>query len=169
MPARPLSPQDLQKIHDLAKQWGKIVVRRAFGDDGPGLDVDLSAMEQVAGAAARGLTAAPWRRPPASKPTASATPSPVPPAAGRARLATTPAPSTSAAGSSCTTSPWPTARPAAGIFSPQRLPLGLDTHGYSPVVLLRLVTAAGQLKSFDLAAQMARLLAEVPISGRHLG
>src|SRR5262249_57733498 len=112
---------------------------------------------------------APWRRPPASKPTASATPSPVPPAAGRARLATKTAPSTSAAGSSCTTSPWPTARPAAGIFSPQRLPLGLDTHGYSPVVLLRLVTAAGQLKSFDLAAQMARLPAEVPISGRPLG
>src|SRR4051794_34282900 len=34
-----------------AKQWGKIVVRRAFGEHGPGLDVDLDAMEQVAAAA----------------------------------------------------------------------------------------------------------------------
>jgi hypothetical protein len=51
-----LSPQELQKIRDLAAQWGKIVARRAFGDTGPGLDVDLLALEQVAAAAARGLT-----------------------------------------------------------------------------------------------------------------
>jgi hypothetical protein len=57
MPSRKLSPQDLQKIHDLAHQWGKIVVRHAFGDEGPGLDVDLDTMEAVAVAAARGLTA----------------------------------------------------------------------------------------------------------------
>ena len=57
MPAREFSPQDLQKIHDLAHQWGKIVVRHAFGDEGPGLDVDLAALEEVAVAAARGLTA----------------------------------------------------------------------------------------------------------------
>ena len=56
MAAREFSPQDLQKIHDLAHQWGKIVVRHAFGDDGPGLDVDLAAMEQLATAAAQGLT-----------------------------------------------------------------------------------------------------------------
>ena len=57
MAAREFSPQDLQKIHDLAHQWGKIVVRHAFGDEGPGLEVDLAAMEEVAVAAARGLTA----------------------------------------------------------------------------------------------------------------
>jgi hypothetical protein len=51
-----LNHKDLADIHALAKQWGKIVVRRAFGDQGPGLDVDLDTMEQVAAAAA-GLTA----------------------------------------------------------------------------------------------------------------
>lgn len=51
-----LTPQELQTIHDCAAQWGKIVARRAFGDDGPGLDVDLTTLEQVAVAAARGLT-----------------------------------------------------------------------------------------------------------------
>jgi hypothetical protein len=52
-----LSDQDLAAVHALAKQWGKTVVRRAFGDQGPGLDVDLDAMEQVAAAAAAGLAA----------------------------------------------------------------------------------------------------------------
>src|SRR5262245_9628329 len=53
-----LNDKDLAEIHSLAKQWGKIVVRRAFGEQGPGLDVDLDGMEQVAAAAAAGLTAA---------------------------------------------------------------------------------------------------------------
>src|SRR5436853_6345338 len=52
-----LNDNDLAEIHALAKQWGKIVVRRAFGEEGPGLDVDLDAMEQVAAAAAAGVTA----------------------------------------------------------------------------------------------------------------
>ena len=56
MPRRKLSPQDLQKIQDMAARWGKIIVRQAFGDDGPGLDIDLNAMEDVAAAAAAGLT-----------------------------------------------------------------------------------------------------------------
>ena len=57
MPRRQLSPQDLQKIHALAAQWGKIVARHAFGDQGPGTDVDFQAMEDVAAAAAAGVSA----------------------------------------------------------------------------------------------------------------
>ena len=56
MAASPLTPQALQQIRDFAARWGKIIARRAFGDQGPGLDVDLCALEQVAEAAARGLT-----------------------------------------------------------------------------------------------------------------
>ncbi len=56
MPARKLSPDELQAITRLAKQWGKIVVKHAFGEQGPGLDVDFAQMEEVACAAARGLT-----------------------------------------------------------------------------------------------------------------
>ncbi len=43
-------------MRDLAAGWGKIVARRAFGEQGPGLDVDFDTMEQVARAAALGLT-----------------------------------------------------------------------------------------------------------------
>src|SRR5207249_5308876 len=57
MGSRKLTPEDLAQITKLAKSWGKIVVRQAFGDDGTGLDVDLSQMEDVAVAAAAGLTA----------------------------------------------------------------------------------------------------------------
>lgn len=56
MPRRKFSPQDLQEIRELAARWGKIVARRAFGDDGPDTDVDLDAMEQVTAAASAGLT-----------------------------------------------------------------------------------------------------------------
>src|SRR5258705_12671611 len=56
MSRRELPPELLQEIRDLAAGWGKIVARRAFGDGGPGLDTDFEAMEQLAGAAAAGLT-----------------------------------------------------------------------------------------------------------------
>lgn len=56
MPRRQLTPQQLQELRDFAAQWGKIIARRAFGDSGPGLDIDLDALEQVAQAAAAGLT-----------------------------------------------------------------------------------------------------------------
>ena len=55
MARRELPPDLLQEIRDLAAGWGKIVARRAFGDDGPGRDTDFAAMEQLARAAAAGL------------------------------------------------------------------------------------------------------------------
>src|SRR6266496_4537201 len=51
-----LTSEDLQNVHDLAAPWGKIVARRSFGEEGPGLDVGFAALEEVAAAAARGLT-----------------------------------------------------------------------------------------------------------------
>lgn len=56
MPQRTLTPEMIQQIRELAAGWGKIVARRAFGDNGPGLDVDFATMEQIALAAALGLT-----------------------------------------------------------------------------------------------------------------
>ena len=50
------TPEELQQLHELARAWAKIVSRRAFGDDGPGLDVDFRTFEQIATAAAHGLT-----------------------------------------------------------------------------------------------------------------
>ncbi|MFO0841605.1 MAG: hypothetical protein U0797_04280 [Gemmataceae bacterium] len=43
--------EELDRLRALAAQWGQVVSRRAFGDDGPGLDVDFRTSEQVATAA----------------------------------------------------------------------------------------------------------------------
>jgi hypothetical protein len=51
-----LSSQKLQEIRELAAGWGKIVARRALGESAPGEPFDLSSMEQIAAAAAAGLT-----------------------------------------------------------------------------------------------------------------
>ena len=52
------TPKGLRKTLALAAPWGKIGARRAFGDSGPGLDVDLLTPKQVADATSR---AAPGR------------------------------------------------------------------------------------------------------------
>ncbi|MBY0460924.1 MAG: hypothetical protein K2V38_26695, partial [Gemmataceae bacterium] len=48
--------EERDPLREPAAAWGKIVSKRAFGDDGPGLDVDFRTMEQIATAAAQGLT-----------------------------------------------------------------------------------------------------------------
>ncbi|MBN9123092.1 MAG: hypothetical protein J0I06_28790 [Planctomycetes bacterium] len=50
-----LSPEQLAALEELAQQWGKIVAHRAYGEDGPGLDVDFDPMEQISAAVSRGL------------------------------------------------------------------------------------------------------------------
>ena len=52
----PFTPQELQNLRDFAALWGKIVARRAFGDQGPPRDIDFTTLEQIARAAAQGLT-----------------------------------------------------------------------------------------------------------------
>jgi hypothetical protein len=56
MAQRTPSAEKLQEIQQLAAGWGKIIARRVFGEAGPGTDLDFMALEQIAAAAARGLT-----------------------------------------------------------------------------------------------------------------
>lgn len=56
MSAPRFTPEELDRLRALAAEWGKIVSKRAFGDAGPGLDVDFRTMEQIAAVAAQGLT-----------------------------------------------------------------------------------------------------------------
>lgn len=55
MPTRKPTPEQLDAIKQLAREWGRIVGRRAYGESGPGLDVDFDEMEQIAAAATAGL------------------------------------------------------------------------------------------------------------------
>src|SRR4051794_35257930 len=56
MPTPRFTTEELRELRDLAARWAQIVSKRAFGDDGPGLDVDFRTFEQIATAAAHGLT-----------------------------------------------------------------------------------------------------------------
>jgi hypothetical protein len=60
------------------------------------------------------------------------------------------------------------ARPVVGIFFPQRPLLKLDTHGYSPSLLHKIVGAAGQVKSHELASKVLELVGDIEVSGRHI-
>ncbi len=62
----------------------------------------------------------------------------------------------------------PIAQRVAGIFSPQRPALKLGTHAYSPAVLSKIVQAAGQVKSSEVAAKVLRTVGEIAISGQHV-
>lgn len=55
MPSRGLTEEDLQAVRECAKQWGKIIVRRGFGEQGPDLQVNFAAMEELAWVASQGL------------------------------------------------------------------------------------------------------------------
>jgi hypothetical protein len=57
MAARKLTVEDFKQIEKMAKGWGKIIVRQHWGEQGPGLDVSLTEMEDVAMAAVRALLA----------------------------------------------------------------------------------------------------------------
>jgi hypothetical protein len=55
MPKHKLTSEQLAALEELAQQWGKIVANRAYGQEGPELDVDFEQMEQVAAVVSRGL------------------------------------------------------------------------------------------------------------------
>lgn len=57
MSTREPTPEDLDRVTELARRWGTVIVREQWGESGPGLDVNLDQMERVALAALRGLLA----------------------------------------------------------------------------------------------------------------
>jgi hypothetical protein len=67
-----------------------------------------------------------------------------------------------------TTSQSVTARPAAGIFFPLRPSLRLDSHGFSPTILGKLVRAAARSTSFATAAESLIDEAEITVSDRQV-
>lgn len=48
MTTQPHSFKTVDELKDQAFRWGKLITRQAFGDQGPGLDVDVDTMEQLA-------------------------------------------------------------------------------------------------------------------------
>lgn len=55
MAKRTVTMEELATVRRLARKLGVEVARQAFGDSGPGKDVDLATLESVAQAAAEGV------------------------------------------------------------------------------------------------------------------
>src|SRR5437763_6762446 len=56
MPFTKGQPDDRSDLRDLVYGWGKVVTRRAFGDAGPGLELDCDSIESLAVDMAQTLT-----------------------------------------------------------------------------------------------------------------
>ena len=48
MPFTKAQSEDRSDLRDLAYGWGKVVSRRAYGEQGPGLDLDFDSIESLA-------------------------------------------------------------------------------------------------------------------------
>jgi hypothetical protein len=151
------TPEELQQLHELARQWARIVSKRAFGDDGPGLDVDFRTFEQIATAAARGLTEGTLRLLLQQQADKLPDQQPCP-----------------ECGKFCPSEPHTRSLTAQGAeveqveriahcpdcrrdFFPLRAALGLDEHGYSSSVVERVVTATARFSSFRDATAAVRM------------
>ena len=56
MPFIRSQPEDRSELRDLVYGWGKVITRRAFGEAGPGLDLDFDSIESLAVDMAQTLT-----------------------------------------------------------------------------------------------------------------
>ncbi|MBN9120390.1 MAG: hypothetical protein J0I06_14740 [Planctomycetes bacterium] len=139
MPKRKPTPEQLAAVKELAKQWGKIVAKNAYGPGGPPLDADFDETEQIAAAATAGLVEGLSNTSRANKLNNSPTSGPVPPArhpvpfgVGRARSSPVGPPSRAK-------SPSLTAPTAGGIFLPMRTNLELDPTATAEPASVKLV------------------------------
>jgi hypothetical protein len=48
MPSHRLKDEKLKELVSLVRGWGKLLAGEAYGPEGPGLDVDLAGMEELA-------------------------------------------------------------------------------------------------------------------------
>ncbi|MBV8229873.1 MAG: hypothetical protein JO329_07815 [Planctomycetaceae bacterium] len=48
MPFTKALPEDLSHLREMAYGWGTVVSRRAYGEGGPGLDIDFDSIESLA-------------------------------------------------------------------------------------------------------------------------
>src|SRR5512135_1764861 len=150
----------------VGRNGGKIVTRRAFGIEGPGLDVDFGTTEQIAVEVARGLTEGTLRQMFAQQAVRLGSQQPRP-ECGRLCARSPPNHAISSCwGNSTFRNPSATARPAVGTLSPQRSLLKLDGHGCSPAVHRKIVQADGLMKEFEAAAGALPDLAEAAVSAQ---
>lgn len=48
MPSHQLTDREISELAEVVRGWGKLLAGEAYGTEGPGLDVDLAGMEELA-------------------------------------------------------------------------------------------------------------------------
>ena len=169
MPFRKSPSMDRTGVERMAEGWGKIVARRVHEEVGADLDLDADDIEQMAVTAARAVARGTIADLLERKASLLGTEQPCPTCRRPCVVRREPRAIDFWGGEVTYAEPSATARPAAGIFSPQRPGLRLTPHDYSPSVLGKIVRSAAREPSFREAAEAMAELAEVTISGRQLG
>ena len=169
MPFTKSQPEDRSELHDLVYGWGKVVTRRAFGEAGPGLDLDFDSIESLAVAMAQTLTRGTIEEILRIQFQLLGDHQPCPQCSRPCLVQKTPR--TLAVRGRTIDYGEPTCHcPACRRdFFPLRRSLRLDSHNCSPAILGKISREAARSTSFQAAAESLSDLAEVDISGRQVG
>ena len=168
MGVRKPTAADLDRVRELARKWGGVMVRHAFGTEGPGLDVDMLQMEEVATAAAQGLAAGTLESATFEQAQAMGTEHACPACGKVCPIKREQRTIQGLNGPFEHDEPACIARPARRDFFPQRPILKMNTHAYTPGVVCKIVEANAHVKSHKVAATMLRRIGDIEISGRHV-
>ena len=159
----------LRQIQEVAEGWGKLLAREAF-PGGPGLDVSLIEMEELAATASKAMVRG------AIETLTGDQAKQMPEEVRRARSAGdcaacihgVPDRSRCVAARPRSTNRWGTARRVVGIFFPLRPVLKIDGHEYSPTLYLRILHMASVVDGFDTAAIALEVVGELSVSSRQI-
>ena len=163
-----ITPKQLQEIREFAAEWGKIVARRVFGDAGPDATVDFFTMEEVAQAAATGLTEGTLATLLEKQAATLDDQHPCPACQTLCTVQTKDrTPRRAPRRGSLPRTPLSLSFLPEGLFPPLRPALKLDSRSYSPATTLKIAEASGLFPSYKHAA-LAMKFAGVPISARHV-
>lgn len=174
MASRTLSEGKLAELKELAHGWAKIIAEVAYGEDGPGLDVDLATMDDIAFEVGRALSAGTCeeltRRQAQQIPEVQPCPvcggecsaEPEDDSGGHTR------PLVARSGTFELAEACYFCDRCQRSFFPQRSVLRIDGHGYTAAVLEKVVLLGGEAKSFARGSQLAKKVGEFSISGMHI-
>ena len=133
MPFRKSPSMDRAGVERLAEGWGKVVARRVHEDVGPELDLDADDIEQMAVTAARAVARGTIADLLERKAGLLGAEQPCPSVSAALSVRREPRAIDFWGGEVAYAEPQCPARPAAGIFSPQRPALRLTPHGLQPL------------------------------------
>ena len=169
MPFIKSQPEDRSELRDLVYGWGKVITRRAFGEAGPGLDLDFDSIESLAVDMAQTLTRGTIEEILRIQFQLLGDQQPCPQCSRSCPVQK--AARTLAVRGGTIDYEEPTCHcPACRRdFFPLRRSLRLDAHNCSPAILGKISREAARSTSFEAAGESLSDLAEVDISGRQVG